>query len=656
MEPIPKIREAFTINRAEELGLDVWDDFLIPLFYNELDLLHAKKSRRIVGGRGSGKTMLLRYLSHQSQFSKNRNENDGFNVKSIGLYWRADTNFLTMLNKQGVSEERWIRLFKHYLVLNTSIEILLSIASIANSNCKEISNDEISKLNFDGLSSFDAEAKGTYFNLENFLKRKLIECETAAHNPRDIDDVRALPDSFVTNGLIKAISSQIPSLKNSSFCLFIDEYENLLEYQQKTINTLIKHSQSPLIFHIAMKVNGMSVFKTLGEESIQDIADYRTINLDDLLANNDFETFAAEIFLHRLSAVGATSIDVDLLKDPEKIQDRTLPDYRKELISSVQKTLPSLSYSEMAKSVIENLAQRKKLEKEIDRELERRSCDKKYTSSDFIIDNFEQAAIIIPTLLSRDSNTPDLVYDELQKLINSEENRFTGSSNWISNNFIGSYLKIFRSYDRPCPFYAGFQTFVALSRGNIRHFIELCNAAIVRSKIQQDDLYVDIQTQSIATRAASEDILNESPTYGRLGSRLRAFIYNLGHIFEYSHMRKTQSESEINHFSIRGGYSVLSDNDTNFLSEAEKWGVLYKQKSTKDKSDSNPDSVEWILNPIYAPFFFISYRKKRKLELSSDQFRILHSGSQEERANLEKSFRMKWDLEDSEKPYSYTLL
>jgi hypothetical protein len=197
---------------------------------------------------------------------------------------------------------------------------------------------------------------------------------------------------------------------------------------------------------------------------------------------------------------------------------------------------------------------------------------------------------------------------------------------------------------------------VALASGNIRHFLELCNAAITRSDLENGNLTVDIEAQAIATRSASEDILNEAPTYGRLGARLRTFIYNLGHIFEYSQMRKTQSEPEINHFSIKGGYANLTDDDQHFLSEAEKWGVLYKEKSTKDKDKSSPDSVEWILNPIYSPFFFISHRKKKKIEFSADHFRVLHCGNEEARVNLEKLYKSKWDLEDSEQPYSYSLL
>ena len=55
------IRSALSTNRAEELGYDVWEDFVVPPFFGELGLYENKQPKLIVGGRGCGKTMLLRY-------------------------------------------------------------------------------------------------------------------------------------------------------------------------------------------------------------------------------------------------------------------------------------------------------------------------------------------------------------------------------------------------------------------------------------------------------------------------------------------------------------------------------------------------------------------------------------------------------------------
>ena len=81
----------FSKNRAEELGYDVWEHFVIPPFFDRLDLTTARKPRIIIGGRGCGKTMLLRYLSHQTVFSQQRASIPTTAIHHIGLYWRVDS-------------------------------------------------------------------------------------------------------------------------------------------------------------------------------------------------------------------------------------------------------------------------------------------------------------------------------------------------------------------------------------------------------------------------------------------------------------------------------------------------------------------------------------------------------------------------------------
>ena len=82
---------------------------------------------------------------------------------------------------------------------------------------------------------------------------------------------------------------------------------------------------------------------------------------------------------------------------------------------------------------------------------------------------------------------------------------------------------------------------------------------------------------------------------------------------------------ERSHFSITGGATSLSNEERLLLDECEKWGVLTIVTATKTKSRLSIDDYDWILNPIYAPKFEISYRKKRKLNLNSEDIKALFS-------------------------------
>jgi rRNA processing protein Gar1 len=71
----------------------------------------------------------------------------------------------------------------------------------------------------------------------------------------------------------------------------------------------------------------------------------------------------------------------------------------------------------------------------------------------------------------------------------------------------------------------------------------------------------------------------------------------------------------------------LDKKSSELLEEAVKWSVFFENKPTKIKNKENVEIIEYVLNPIYSPYFTISYRKIRKLEFTSDQINALVNGS-----------------------------
>jgi hypothetical protein len=116
----------------------------------------------------------------------------------------------------------------------------------------------------------------------------------------------------------------------------------------------------------------------------------------------------------------------------------------------------------------------------------------------------------------------------------------------------------------------------------------------------------------------------------------------LGKLFALAHRRPSQSEPEINHFSIREGVAALSSSDREFLDEATKWSVLIELEETKTKSESSFTGTEWMLAPIYAPYFRITFRKKRRVELTRDELTVLINGPRDLQQGLYEKFERRW--------------
>jgi len=647
-ETTDSLRTVFSKNRTEELGYDVWKHIVIPPFYDHPDLKAAQKPRVIVGGRGCGKTMLLRYLSHQSMFSPSRATIPEEAFKHVGLYWRADTQFACLMDKRGIEPDVWQTAFNHWTALVLAIEILRSLSSIEGSQQEILTREQTRKLDFSKLRAFD-DFPPTREGLFDALEQRLWRFQTWVNNARTMQPPIFLPGRDFLLALIQSVRSQLPPLSDATYFAYVDEYENLPTYQQRIINTWLKHSEDPLIFNLAVKRHGIQTNETVGNEFIADIHDYRTHDLDNYLEEN-FEVFAAEILFLQLSMarIRGSPVSEEVLRDPGKLAERRRAEYQRTVVQSAESLFPDVPEEDLAREVFQDSALSQTLRRRIELALRKRKSSGPVDT--FFRPQIPYASTIAPALLSRESLKPDDIAEEMDKLERGQGNRFSGKTDWVHNNFIGCLLQLYDPYSRACPFYAGFRTFCRLARGSLRHLLELCHKSIYQASVDLGPMKWPLapQEQAEAARQASTAFLGEVRSFGQFGTRLHSFVLRLGTLFKLAHQRPTQSEPEQTHFSVTAGQEQLTQEDADFLVEATKWSVLFEEKGTKKKDAYVPEDTEYVLNPIYAPYFHISYRKRRKLELNTSELICLIRGSYAEVTALLLRFSRTWDVEPRE--------
>jgi hypothetical protein len=460
---------------------------------------------------------------------------------------------------------------------------------------------------------------------------------------------RFLPGAPFLFDLVKLIKNAVPCLASSTYFIYVDEYENLAVYQQRIVNTCLKHSESPLIFNLAMKRNAFVTRETLGNESIMEIADFRMHNLEEYL-REDFEVFAAEILFLNIGSASPRLVpfDVALLRDPSRLGERRTDDHKRRVTGAAEKLFPDVPQRQLAEMAFADSSIRRSLQDRVVKALRDRGSSVKV---DEVFDAaFPEASIVAPALLHRKTLDPSVVAKEFASLRRGDNNRFTGATDWIHNNFVGCLLHLYEPHSRTCPFYAGFRTFCHLARGNIRHLLELCHKSIARLDTlgASDDLKVPPLEQAEAARQASADFLKEVRSFGKIGNQLHTFVLRIGSVLALAHSRPTQSEPEPSHFSIRQRVLQLEMQDQEFIREAVKWSVLFEEEETKQKDQIAQANYEYVLNPIYAPYFRITYRKRRRLELTAEEFVTLTRGTYDDVRALLKRMTEQWlvDLED----------
>lgn len=631
-----RLPDVFSKNRSEETREDNWADFVVPPFLNDLGIKSQSKAIVIIGGRGCGKTTLLRYFCHATQFSARRPRLPDDVLSHIGLYWRADTNFLNSFAGGGQMPETWRAAFEHLLACELGKEI---IHSLRNLNCnpeRQAKYGKLDDIDLSAVQDFDETLGSSLGDLERSLQRSRRMMSMWVNNLDTRPKPTFLSAELFLRTLIDALQQQLSYLANSTFAVFIDEYENLRDEQQRFINGLLKHGKLPLIFNIAMKRNGWHTTQTIGSESIQAVSDYREIDLEDALSG-EFDLFAAELLFFRLVAHEPELLDKlpiipDELRSIDHIAQRYDNDeYRTCVIEAAERLLPRMTDRAAAQEILTDTRLRGKLIVKIENALLKRKSA--LSAEVFIDDRFPEASVLMPALLNRPREDPETLFAEFEAMKTGGENRLSASEPLVGNNLFGCVNAIYLDARRPSILFSGFTSLTLMARENIRHLLELIHRIfkVFESSDDGELPVVPACVQASAVREASEVILSTVNGRGTYGPQLYGLAQCLGSIFRERHRSDRQSEPEINHFTLAGG--DVSDQLRIYLSEAEKWSVLYVTSETKMKS-TGAISSDYILNPIFAPYFQISFRKKRSLQVSVAQLLVMLEGDQRARDTL----------------------
>ena len=614
--------------RAEEHDADVWGQFYIPPYFQKLELKSATRSVYIIGKRGCGKTMLLKYMDYHTAFSPKRVEIPNDELAHVGVYWRVDTQFCNSLKMRGIEEEQWKTIFDGYFAIVVSIEIIKAMRAIAKSAYAHFNEENFKVLHFGSASDFHPEFPTGAEELERYLEKSRRTFTTWVSNVSSMSQPLLPPGRSFVSALIEDLRS-MPALAELGIYVYVDEVENLVPYQRRVLNTYLKHSERPFIVSFTSKeLSGESA--TTGPEAVNATHDFRLVALDDMLQDPERSVFFAEVYLANLDlAQGrADSPAIQRLLTPEGLADRHTQAYRDATLGAIRRLFPSKSTKDVAREAVNEPRIRKILEDRLTRALDKRkSPDKLHEFMAY--GDVPDALVTLPALVNRSN----LKLDDILAALAEYRAHGTGpfARTWIHNNLFGALLELYRPYQAICPLYSGFDTFCIMSGNNLRHFLILAYKALEVTELLDEDVQIfSVPIQAAAAFEASGKFIDEIRTFGEYGERLRIFVLRLGGVFRGLQALPAMSEPEQNQFTINSGARPLSSNEERVLYEARKYAILLEQLETKTKGKVGTDVVDYQLNPIFAPYFQISYRRKRKIELSVEDFNVLALGTESE--------------------------
>jgi hypothetical protein len=579
----------------------------------------------ILGGKGSGKTHLMRYFSYPLQKIRHKENliegiaDEGY----LGIYFRCSGLNSSRFSGKGISEETWETVFSYYmelwlagLVLELTDDLLKvhsELRAAEDSIC-----DSVLKL-FDDT---DFSRPNTITDLINVFRELQKRLNTTVNNcaiTKSLDIRILVAPGKLTFGVPQAIASNITALRNIQFLYLVDEFENLAKSQQKYINTLYREKEYPASFKIGARLYGVRTFSTFSaDEDNKEGSEYEVLYLDDYLRklSSSYGVFARKLCERRLSEAGYANANIDNFFE-------TFPDAEAQVRYALSK-----KESEQQPPYFKKL--RQKLEKGVSKGL---SYD---VSSDDEIERIIKNLSVPTNPLLEKANTFLFYQDWYSKkdLVRASNEIASDCMEFMKNPTARNRLQqalahfkwdlvaqIFRECNQK-QVYLGFSTFVEMSDGLPRNLLIVLKHIFKWSVFNDERPFmhgskISIDSQRRGVKEASEWFYNDARMTGQNAESVRGGVDKLATLFREVRFSDKPSECSISTFSV--DRSQLSDLSKHLIQIAENWSLLIRIEGGQRDRNSMRVDAKYQINSMLAPRWDLPTSRRGALALTTTE-------------------------------------
>lgn len=322
------VTNPFSITKANDLSneeiRDYWVDLSSEGGYKKLIDPRELTPKFILGGKGSGKTHVLRYFS----FPLQRVRANGRRIidvvvedSYVGIYVRCRGLDASRFSGKAQSNEKWQSTFTYYMDLWLAYHVLDIVRHLIDGsglNCDGVAHEFSSRV----VALFDTDdmepPKGLNA-LKRLFRRLQKEIDYAVNNAAisgllDVT-IRVSPGRLVF-GIPGILASLFPKLGKVRFLYLIDEIENITEDQQKYVNTLVRERRGMVTFRLGSRTYGIRTHHTLAaEEENRRGSEFEILQLDNHLRVDKqlYREFSKCLIISRLRQGGV--IDETVVED-----------------------------------------------------------------------------------------------------------------------------------------------------------------------------------------------------------------------------------------------------------------------------------------------------------------------------------------------------
>ena len=620
----------FTDREIEQL----WVDWPAPGGFAEFINIRSPMPRIVLGGKGTGRTHLMRRFSAPVQVIRGDEDPMEQVLKDgvLGIYVLCSGLNSSRFSGRGQDEQFWQSAFAQYVDLWLGQAALAAFAtvSLANPPTQDVERNIVDTVQ-QSLHYSDDQPANSVTELRNSLFLMQREIDLATNNAalrREVNadvTIRSNRGDLVF-GIPSAIQKFYAPLQAVRFLYLIDEFENFDGPQQEYINSLIREKKAGSSFVVGVRTYGLKTYATLGGREENRIgSEYEEVRLDQSYISTGKDTYGD--FCRRM--VGRRLSDLGLMENitPNELSERLAAFFE----------VPDADYEEQ--QIIQRYPERERpYLTRLNRHLVEYSQSWSQTpigqkDVDFILEAvrvpsrpvLEKVNCLLIYRAWADGADPMETAEEILDTRPSADSSGLVTPNAIQQSILDHYsndLLAQLCYDRRGHvLYSGMDQFITMSGGLPRNLLVILKNVYRWAVFNGEDPFTDhkisLDAQLKGVRDATDWFFADAKPLGEDGEHVHNAITQLGNMLRLLRFSDKPVESSLSSFSL--DLSRCSPRTREVIDLAEKWALLVRIDSGQKHRNTGVIEDKFQLNPLLSPLWDLPTARRGTMALRFDE-------------------------------------
>lgn len=612
----------FDITKADDFSNDdiarLWVD--LPVGARIADILEPTSPMPllVIGGKGSGKTHLMRHASYPLQKLRAQHQLTLPTAENyVGIYFRCSGLNTGRFAGKGQSNEKWQTVFEYFMELWIGQKVLEVVTDILGYTGHGADVHQ----NFTDALVADIDTDADIRSLAQFLaflrgeQRKVNYAVNNCPLTERLDVEVKLTRGSLIFGIPRLAADLIPELREVRFLYLVDELEHLLEPHQRYLQTLMRERQHPASFRVGARRYGVSTYETYSAGEVNKRgSEFDEIDLDARMRESpEYPEFARQLAISRLR-------DAGVIVTPDSSSER---EFLYHLFPAPARDLLAFNETEFVRKTWEG-RERPYLNKLKAELLQHADATSEDVTGIITLLRCPEYPLIEKTnvfLLYRAWNKGSLDFAKTARRLASETAKTLAGDRDTEQIRILKHWKsdliaqLYRDCRRPVR-YTGFDNFVTMSSGYPRNVLVILKNNIRYATFAEASGLSDAipaRLQDSAVRVSADWFFYDAGIATPEAESIRAAVGRLATLMRAIRYSDLPAECSLSTFAV--DRSALTASARNIIEKCVTWSLLIEiPRGHKDKNTEEIAS-KYQVNPMIAPKWELPLSRRGALEL-----------------------------------------